>query len=119
MFYAPLLLRWFLFFFFTINGCNRRLGYLQPQIVRRYAQMDRIILERDDQSPYSAAGRYPVTILQVVQYSLPALGLALLKIKRSKDKKQGQKQEDTQAAASRSCLQQKHIYRVIHHAKIA
>ncbi len=78
--------------------------------------MHGVILERDDQSADSAAGGHPVAILHAVQYFLPALGFALLKIECGKNKKQGKQQEDAQAAA-RGTLKQKHTYCVIHHSR--
>src|SRR5690348_9385664 len=82
--------------------------------------MDRVVLQRDDQPANPAAGRYPVAILQVTQHFLPFLGFALLKIKRGKDKKQGEQQKDAQAATGRAAaLEQQQDNRVVHHAKIA
>src|SRR5689334_14250858 len=81
--------------------------------------MDRIILQRDDQSANPAAGGYPVAILQVTQHFLPFFSFALLKIKCGKDKKQGEQQDDAQAAAGRASLEQQQDNRVVHHAKIA
>jgi len=66
--------------------------------------MHGIVLEGDHDSTDSARGRYAVACLQAVDYFLPALLLALLKIKRPKDKKQGEQQEDTQASARRTSL---------------
>src|SRR5579864_2884693 len=81
--------------------------------------MDRVVLQRDDQPADSAAGRNPVAILQVAEHFLPFFGFALLKIKRGKNKKQGEQQEYTQAAAGRAALEQQQDNRIVHHAKIA
>jgi hypothetical protein len=81
--------------------------------------MHGIVLERDDDPADSAAGCHPVARLQAVDHFLPALLLALLKLKRCKDKKQGEQQEDAQAAAGVTALKQKITDRIVHHAMIA
>ena len=78
--------------------------------------MHGVILERDHQPADSSAGGDAIAILHAVQHFLPALGFALLEIKRGKNKKQWEQQEDAQAAAT-GALKQKHTYGVIHHSK--
>ena len=78
--------------------------------------MHGVVLERYNQPADSTAGGYAVAIFYAVQHFLPALGLALLEIKRGKNKQQGEQQEDAQAAA-RGALKQKHTYGVIHHSR--
>src|ERR1041385_7501698 len=80
--------------------------------------MNRVILECDDQAANPSGSGHAVAIFHAVQHCLPALGLALLEIKRGKNKKQGEQQEDAQTAA-RGALKQKQIYHIVHHAKIA
>ena len=81
--------------------------------------MHGIIFERDHDSSDSSASRDPVARLQGIDHSLPSLGLALLKIKRGKDKKQGKQQEKTEPAARGARLHQQKTHYITHHAKIA
>ena len=80
--------------------------------------MNGVIFECDHQAADPSGGGHPVAVFHAAQHFLPALGLALLEIKCGKNKKQGEQQEDTQAAAW-GALKQKHTYRIVHHAKIA
>ncbi|MCU1255061.1 MAG: hypothetical protein JWM83_1360 [Candidatus Angelobacter sp.] len=76
--------------------------------------MNGVIFERDNLSADSSAGGYAIAVLYVAQNFLPTLGLALLKIERSKNKEQGKQQEYSQTSAC-GALKQKHTYCVIHH----
>ena len=55
--------------------------------------MNRVVLKRDNQPADSSAGGHAVAVLHAVQHFLPALGFALLKVKRVKNKKQMKQQE--------------------------